>query len=157
MLPYSCPSPFWSHLFVGLLLSACSSMHAPVHMLPSLDKCIIHNQIIRQLINYLFTLPCKLKNSNVLIFFNIDCFCLHAPIFTPLTFLVKLFHRHAPVSILQSACSRQHATNILSLYKWLNKYLIPCSQFHANWEKIECHFFKIDCSDLHATLLYFIH
>ena len=98
MLPYSCPSPFWSHLFVGTLLSACSSMHAPIRMLPSLDKYIIHYRIVRQIINPLFTIPCKLKKIECHIFLTVDCSSLHAPIY-----------------MLPSACSHTHASTLIKI------------------------------------------
>ena len=137
-----------------MLLSACSSMHAFVHMLLSLEKYIIRYQIIKQIIYSLVTIPCTLKKSNFIIFFKIDCSSLHSPIFMPLTLLVVPFCWHAPVSMLQYACSRPHDTVLRQIYYPLTNNK---TNNYANWKKLNLNFFQnrliqYACSLMHAPI-----
>ena len=90
---------------ICMLPSACSHMHAPARMLPSKDKYIICYQIIKQIINPLFTIPCKLKKSNIIIFFS------------------KMI---APVCMLQYSCPSPFLS-----YHFIDKFLSACSSTHS--------------------------
>ncbi len=103
--------PFCQHAPVSMLQYGCF-----VCMLPSLDKYIIRYEIIKQILNPLFTIPCVLKIIECHNFFIIDCSSLHAPIFMPLTLPVTPFRRHAPVSMLQYPYSSLHATILRQIY-----------------------------------------
>ncbi len=101
--------------------------------------------MIKQIIISLFTISCRLKKietHNILL--NIECSSLHAPIFMPLTLLVPPFCWHAPVSMLQYARFRPHASIFRQIYYSLSdnktNKLFPDNNF-MHIEKNQMSFF----------------